>query len=321
MTERSLFRIYSMTKAVTAVSAMMLHEEGKFDLRDPVSKYLPEFKNASVAIGPEGQTRAPEREIRVGDLLLHTSGLSHRTSELYRNAKVRSRAITLPQFITNVVRTPLMEDPGTRYRYSEGTTVVGRLVEIWSGKPLDLFMRERLFGPLGMADTGFWAGPQQRSRLTMVYAQRGGDLRPYEIEEIPFTERPALLEGAVGLLSTAPDFMRFCQMLLNRGELDGIRILSARTVDLITTNGLPESIVRERGGIGWGLVNVNVVVERDATSNPPNTGEYGWDGSAGTVFWIDPTDQLAIVLMTQNAPADPDSLRRRFKEPIRAAVR
>jgi CubicO group peptidase (beta-lactamase class C family) len=323
MTERSLFRIYSMTKAVTAVAAMILYEEGKFDLRDPASKYLPEFRNVRVQVDPGGQTRPPAQEITVADLLLHTSGLSHRTSDLYRTAKVRSRSIALPQFIANVARTPLMEDPGTRYRYSEGTTVVGRLVEIWSGKPLDVFMKERVFDRLGMADTSFWVQPGERARLTTVYAvDPGGGLRPYEIEEVPFTERPALLEGAVGLVSTVPDFMRFSQMLLNRGELNGVRILSPKTVDLITSNGLSEPILRARGGgMGWGLANVNVVVDPTGMKDSPNVGEYGWDGSAGTIFWIDPKDETVIVLMTQSVPANPDSLRQRFKALVTAAVR
>ncbi len=321
MTERSLFRIYSMAKAVTAVSAMILHEEGKFDLRDPVSKYLSEFKNVRVLADPDGRSRPPVSEITVADLLLHTSGLSHRTSELYRTAKVRSRSITLPQFIANIVRTPLMEDPGTRYRYSEGTTVVGRLIEIWSGKPLDVFMKERVFDPLGMVDTGFWAQPEQRTRLTTVYAaEPGAGLKAYEIEEVPFTERPALLEGAVGLLSTVPDFMRFSQMLLNRGALNGARILSAKTVDLMTSNGLPAPVLLARGGgMGWGLANVNVVVDPSAVNGSPNAGEYGWDGSAGTIFWIDPKDEMVIVLMTQSSPANPDSLRQRFKGLVTAA--
>ena len=323
MTGRSLFRIYSMTKAMTAAVAMMLRDEGKFDLRDPVSKYLPEFRNVRVFVEPDGRTRPPTRDITVADLLLHTSGLSHRTSELYRNAKVRSRSITLPQFIANITRTPLMEDPGTRYRYSEGTTVVGRLIEIWSGKPFDVVMRERLFDPLGMVDTGFWATPEQRGRLTTAYAtEAGGGLRAYEIEDVPFTERPALLEGAVGLVTTVPDFMRFSQMLLNRGELNGVRILSSKTVDLMTANGLPEPILRARGGgMGWGLANVNVVVDPSAMKDSPNVGEYGWDGTAGTIFWIDPKDQTVIVLMTQSVPANPDSLRQRFKALVKAAIR
>ena len=323
MTERSLFRIYSMTKAVTAISAMILHEEGKFDLRDPVAKYLPDFSTVRVLVEPGGQIRPPARDMDVADLLLHTSGLSHRTSELYRTAKVRSRRSTLPQFITNIVRVPLMEDPGTRFRYSEATTVVGRLIEIWSGMPLDVFMRARVFEPLGMVDTGFWAQPEQRARLTTMYAAlAGGGLQSYEIEEVPFTERPVLLEGAVGLLSTVPDFMRFSQMLLNRGELNGVRVLSAKTVDLITANGLPEPVLRSRGGgMGWGLANVNVVLDPSVIPGSPNLGEYGWDGSAGTIFWIDPRDEMVTVLMTQISPANPDSLRQRFKALVMAARR
>jgi CubicO group peptidase (beta-lactamase class C family) len=311
MTERSLFRIYSMTKPVTAVAAMMLHDEGRFNLDDPVSKYLPEFKQAKVA-NADGTTRAPAREITVQDLLLHTSGLSHRTSDLYRREQVRSRAIPLPKFIENIVRVPLMEDPATRYRYSEGTTVVGRLVEIWSGKPLDVFFEERIFKPLKMSDTMFWVAPQQRARLATVYAPApGGGLLPTEIEqEVPFTQQPALVEGAVGLVSTVPDFMRFSQMLLNKGELDGVRVLKAATVERMTSNGLPEAVQKARGGsMGWGLGNVNIDLR---------TGEYGWDGTAGTIFWVDPSRQRIAILMTQSAPANPDQIRQRFKAIIDA---
>jgi CubicO group peptidase (beta-lactamase class C family) len=313
MTERSLFRIYSMTKPVTAVAAMMLHEEGRFNLDDPVSKYLPEFKQVNVA-NADGSMRPPARDITVQDLLLHTSGLSHRTSDLYRREQVRSRAISLSKFIEHIVRVPLMEDPATRYRYSEGTTVVGRLVEIWSGKPLDVFFEERIFKPLKMSDTMFWVGPQHRARLATVYAPApGGGLMPTEIEqEVPFTQKPALLEGAVGLVSTVPDFTRFSLMLLNKGELDGVRLLKPSTVDRITANGLPDAIQKARGGtMGWGLANVNVNLQ---------TGEYGWDGTAGTIFWIDPARQCIAILMTQSAPANPDQIRQRFKAVVDAAL-
>ena len=312
MTERSLFRIYSMTKPVTAVAAMMLHEEGRFNLDDPVSKYLPEFKQVKVA-NADGTMRPAAREITVQDLLLHTSGLSHRTSDLYRREQVRSRAISLPKFVENIVRAPLMEDPATRYRYSEGTTVVGRLVEIWSGKPLDVFFEERIFKPLKMTDTMFWVTPQHRTRLATVYAPApGGGLTPTEIEqEVPFTEKPALLEGAVGLVSTVPDFLRFSQMLLNKGELDGVRVLKAATVERMTSNGLSDAVQKARGGsMGWGLANVNVNLQ---------TGEYGWDGTAGTIFWIDPSRQRIAILMTQSAPANPDQIRQRFKAIVDAA--
>jgi len=312
MTERSLFRIYSMTKPVTAVAAMMLHEAGRFSLADPVSKYLPEFKDVNVLL-PDGSLRPPAREITVQDLLLHTSGFSHRTSELYRTAGVRVRSDTLPQFVRKITRAPLMADPGTRFRYSEGTTVLGRLVEIWSGKPFDAFLEERIFRPLGMTETAFWVRPEQRSRLAMVYQSARDGLTPFEIEpDLPFTERPMLLEGAVGLVSTVPDYLRFSQMLLDRGELNGTRILAARTVDMMTVNGLPDAVLKARGGArGWGLGNVDVALD---------TGEYGWDGTAGTIFTIDPRHELITILMWQSVPADPDGLRARFKALVQRAL-
>jgi CubicO group peptidase (beta-lactamase class C family) len=322
MAADSIFRIYSMTKSITAVAAMMLRDEGHFGLSDPISKYLPEFEKVMVVESAEGTTtRPPSRAITVEDLLLHTSGLSHRTSELYQRAQVRSRAIPLTQFITNIVRTPLMEDPHTRYRYSEATTVLGRLVEIWSGKPLDLFLTERVFRPLRMVDTGFQVAPEQRARLAQVYTSSAGGLTPIEIESVPFTERPTLLEGAVGLVSTVPDYLRFSQMLLNNGELDGVRILKAETAATTTANGLPDAILRARGGaMGWGLANVNVVLDAGALNYPANRGEYGWDGTAGTIFWIDPGKEMITILMTQSSPANPDSLRQRFKTLVQQSL-
>jgi CubicO group peptidase (beta-lactamase class C family) len=321
MSERSIFRIYSMTKPVTAVAVMMLWEEGRFDLKDPVSKYLPEFTEVKVRGPAEGSLRPPSRAITVEDLLLHTSGLNHRTSEIYQRAQVRSRAIALPQFVTNIVRVPLMEDPGTSYRYSEGTTVLGRLVEIWSGKPFDVFLNERVFQPLRLSYMGFWVRPGDRGRVTTVYgpAQAGG-LRPVEIEAVPFTERPSLLEGAVGLVATVEDYLRFGQMLLNKGALDGVRILKASTVDMMTINGLSDPIVRARGGVGWALLNVNVVLDPSTFNYPAERGEYGWDGSAGTIFWIDPSHDMITVLMTQSTPPNPDSLRQRFKTLVQQAI-
>jgi CubicO group peptidase (beta-lactamase class C family) len=311
MTPRSLFRIYSMTKPVTSVAAMMLQEEGRFSLTDPVSKYLPEFARVSVFVaGESGPTRAAAREITVEDLLLHTSGINHRTSHLYERAEVRSRAIPLPKFVENVVRVPLMEDPHTRFRYSEATTVVGRLVEIWSGKPFDVFLEERLLRPLKMVDTSFWVERERQSRLTRVYQTTPNGLTPRELEAVPFTEKPALIEGAVGLVSTVADYLRFSQMLLNKGELDGVRVLKADTVEKMTANGLSPAMVQVRAGTGWGLANVNVAPD----------GEYGWDGSAGTIFWVDPARDMIIVLMTQIVPPNPDSVRQRFKTLIKESV-
>lgn len=320
MSPRTIFRIYSMAKPVTAVAAMMLWEQGRFQLDDPVAKYLPEFAGVRVVDAPGAAPRPPARPITVEDLLLHTSGLSHRTSELYRTLGVRSRADTLPVFVGKIAAAPLMEDPHTRFRYSEATTVVGRLVEIWSGQPFDAFLEQRLFAPLGMTDTRFWVDGPRRDRLATVYGPApAGGLVPVEIEAVPFTERPALLEGAVGLVSTVPDFLRFSQMLLDGGALGGMRVLKAETVARITANGLPAAVQAARGGaMGWGLANVNVLLDPGATG--ASRGEYGWDGTAGTIFWVDPVTQSVIVLMTQSSPANPGNLRQRFKAIVQRAI-
>ena len=323
MSERTLFRIYSQTKAVTAVAVMMLREEGKFQLADPASKWLPEFKNVMVQTA-DGGSRNPSREITIEDLLLHTSGLSHRNDAPYQQRQVRVRSQGLARFVTNITQAPLMEDPGRRFRYSEGTTVLGRLVEVWSGQPFDTFVTERILKPLGMNDTSFWVEGEAQARLATVYrrAQAGG-LAPFEIEEdVPFTTRPALIEGAVGLVSTAPDFLRFCQMLLNKGELDGVRLLSTATVEMMTKNGLSSPVLQQRGGAtGWGLANVDVVITPSPRGYLTAAGEYGWDGSAGTFFSIDPARQLIVMLFAQNVPASPDGLRQRFKAAVDQSVR
>jgi CubicO group peptidase (beta-lactamase class C family) len=316
MTERSLFRIYSMTRQITAVGAMMLHEEGKFALTDPVAKYLPEFRDIMVR-APEGP-RKPARAITIEDLLLHTSGINDRQTDLYRQEKVRSRGEALPQLMANIVRVGLMEDPGTRHRYGESTSVVGRLIEVWSGQSLDVFFATRIFKPLGMPDTGFVVRPDQRPRWTTVYAPApDGGLVVSEVEEVPFTDKPALLEGTVGLVTTVPDYLRFCQLLLNRGELEGVRLLEQETVDRMTSNGLPESILQQRrGGVGWGLINANVILDRAS----PLAGEYSWDGTAGTIFWIDPAREMVTLLFAPARPSNPDGLRQKFKAVVQQAI-
>jgi CubicO group peptidase (beta-lactamase class C family) len=322
MTERSLFRVYSMTKAVTAVAVMMLVEDNRIQLVDPAAKYLPEFNNVMVQDGGTGAPRRPAREITIRDLLLHTSGLSHRTSDLYRRLQVRSRSIALPQFVINITKAPLLEDPGTRFRYSESTTVLGRLVEVVAKQSFDMFVTSRILAPLGMTDTAFWTDASSRPRLATVY-QRGQDgvLAPFEIEEVPFTEKPALIEGAVGLVSTAEDFVRFSQMLLNKGELGGVRLLKPATVSSMTVNALPPEILSQKGGtVGWGLANVDVVVADGSRGYLTAIGEYGWDGSAGTFFSVDPSTELVATLMTQNLPANPEQLRQRFKAAVVHAI-
>ena len=320
MTEGSLFRVYSMTKAVTAVAAMILHEEGRFRLSDPASMYIPALADV-VVLNSDGTTRPPARAITVEDLFLHTSGFSHRTSSEYRDARVRARDMTLDQMIANMVRVPLRFDPGSQYLYSESSTVLGRLVEIWSGRPLDAFLEERIFGPLGMVDTGFWVEPDRAGRLTTVHAPaEGGGLRAVEMEEVPFTVKPTLLEGAVGLVSTVPDFLRFDEMLANGGEVTGVRILRASTIETMTRNGLSAEIMsNRRGGTGWGLANVSVLVDPGAGSGA-RAGEYRWDGSAGTEFWVDPVSRTTLVTMWQSQPANPDQLRQRITASVREAI-
>ena len=322
MTERSLFRIYSMTKAVTAVAVLMLVDEDKLRLADPVSKYLPEFAQVMVQDGGTGAPRRPSRAMTIQDLLLHTSGLNHRTSDLYRRLQVRSRAIALPQFVVNIARAPLLEDPGTRFRYSEGTTVLGRVVEVITRQRFDAFVVARILQPLGMNDTSFWVEGEARSRLTTVYQRPAdGAIGPIEMEDVPFTEKPALIEGAVGLVSTAEDFVRFSQMLLSNGELNGVRLLKAETVASMTVNALPDAVLKERGGnIGWGLGNVDVVVGPGSRGYLSAIGEYGWDGSAGTFFAVDPSKELVVILMTQNLPANPDGLRQKFKAAVLQSI-
>ena len=322
MTEKALFRIYSMTKAVTAVAVMMLVEENKVRLTDPASRFLPEFKNVMVQEGGTGAPRKPARDITVQDLLLHTSGLSHRTSDLYRKLQVRSRSIALPQFVANITKAPLLEDPGTRFRYSEATTVLGRIVEVASGQAFDVFVANRILKPLEMNDTMFWADAAARSRLVTLYQRSdGGQLTAFENEEVPFTQKPALLEGAVGLLSTAEDFVRFSQMLLNKGDLGGTRLLKAETVASMTANALSESVLQGKGGtVGWGLANVDVVVGPGSRGYLTAVGEFGWDGSVGTFFAVDPSKELVVTLMTQNVPANPDGLRQKFKAAVLQSI-
>jgi CubicO group peptidase (beta-lactamase class C family) len=230
--------------------------------------------------------------------------------------------MTLDQLIENMVAVPLRFDPGEGYLYSESSSVLGRLVEIWSGRPFDVFLHERILAPLGMLDTGFWVEPARQDRLTTVYsASPSAGLQPIEIEEIPFTGRPTLLEGTVGLVSTVPDFLRFASMLANGGELDGVRLLSASTVAAMTRNRLSDEILAtRRGGSGWGLANVSVLVDAGGASDGARTGEYRWDGSAGTEFWVDPASRTVLVTAWQSQPANPVQLRQRVTLQVREAI-
>ena len=325
MRDDALFRLYSMTRPITSLAAMILWEEDRFDLDDPVSMYLPEFADQRVfvdASNPDMTATRPRRtEMTVEHLLLHTSGLGSRSSSIYRAEQVRLRSITLSQMVSNAARVPLFEDPGTRWRYGISTTILGRLVEIWSGMPFNEFLQERVFEPLGMTDTVFRVDSSRTDRFGPAYRPGpDGELRPHAIEVVPFTDQPALMEGGVGLVSTVRDYLRFAQMFLNGGELDGVRVLQPDTVALMTVNRVPDALLpigfgTPQLGRGWTL-GFCVVMDADTSPHPVREGTFWWDGSSGTRFFIDPVEDMVTVVMAAASPASANG----FREAFTAAV-
>ena len=329
MRDDALFRLYSMTRPITSLAAMILWEEDRFELDDPVSRYLPEFADQRVfvdASDPDMTATRPRRtEMTVEHLLLHTSGLGSRSSAIYRAEQVRLRSITLPRMVGNAARVPLFEDPGTRWRYGISTTILGRLVEIWSGMPFDAFLRERVFEPLGMTDTVFRVDEARADRFGPAYRPGpDGGLRPHAIEVVPFTEPPALIEGGVGLVSTVRDYLRFAQMFLGGGELDGVRVLQPETVALMTANRIPDALLpigfgTPQPGRGWTL-GFSVVMDADASPLPVREGTFWWDGSSGTRFFIDPVENMVTVIMAAASPAHGNGFRQNFTEAVYRAL-
>ena len=323
MPEDAIFRLYSMTRPITSTAVMALWEEGAFQLDDPISMYLPQFSDQRVFIDAEEpdmtQTRMRMGDITVRHLLTHTSGIGSRNSRIYQAEQVRLRSITLSEMVDNTARVPLFENPRTRFRYGISTTILGRLVEIWSGLPFETFLEERVLEPLNMTDTVFWADGERAGRLATVYRFDEGrsELYPYAIERVPFTERPTLIEGGVGLLSTTMDYLHFAQMFLNGGELDGVRILAAETVALMIQNHVPDEVLPlgtggYMAGSGWGL-GFNVVLNASRYTFPVGVGEYWWDGSSGTRFSIDPEHEIVIVIMAATSPSRGGGFREEFK--------
>ena len=329
MRDDALFRLYSMTRPITSLAAMILWEEDRFELDDPVSRYLPEFADQRVfvdASSPDMTATRPRRtDMTVEHLLLHTSGLGSRTSPIYRAEEVRLRSIPLPRMVGNAARVPLFEDPGTRWRYGISTTILGRLVEIWSGTAFDAFLRERVFEPLGMTDTVFRVDEARGDRFGPAYRPGpDGELRPHAIEVVPFTEPPALIEGGVGLVSTVRDYLRFAQMFLNSGELDGVRVLQPDTVALMTANRIPDALLpigfgTPQPGRGWTL-GFSVVMDADASVLPVREGTFWWDGSSGTRFFIDPVENMVTVIMAAASPAHGNGFRQNFTEAVYRAL-
>ncbi|MFK4149810.1 serine hydrolase domain-containing protein [Streptomyces sp. NPDC004065] len=320
----TLWRIYSMTKPVTAVAALLLMEEGRLSPDDPLERHLPAFADPRVYVNGSGDrvvTRPAAGPVLVRHLLTHTAGLTfgfyrtHPVDALYRAAGLTTPVppgAGLAEAVEVYAGLPLQFDPGTQWNYSVASNVLGRVVEVASGQPLDAFFAERILRPLGMTDTGFQVTDEQAGRLAELYGQSdAGGLEP--IPGLPVHGRPRFLSGSGGLVATAYDLHRFMEMLRRRGELDGTRLLAPGTVDLMTRNHLPGNAdLRSFGsrpahdepgndGVGFGF-NVSVVVDPARTQAPSGLGTYGWSGVATTTFWVDPGRDLTFQFMTQVRP-------------------
>jgi CubicO group peptidase (beta-lactamase class C family) len=328
----SIVRMYSMTKAVTGVAAMILYEEGKFSLADPISKYMPEFANMRVAHESKDSTgkrtyytTPAEHPILVRDLFRHTTGfdyagpLDESGETAYKKLEMVGGAppvsFDLAEAVRRLATAPLHEDPGTRWRYGYSIDILGRLVEVCSGKPLDQFFEERIFRPLSMKDTAFFVPEEKWSRLATLYAPKkgGGIERSTGPAQERYKKKPALLLGGAGLVSTMDDYTRFVMMLLNEGQLDNVRILGRKTVELMRADHLGNL---NRGsltdGYGFGLTfAVNLGPGKAATIG--SEGEYYWGGAAGTSFWIDPKEHLMGVFLVQILPSQDVTARDQFK--------
>jgi CubicO group peptidase (beta-lactamase class C family) len=313
----TIFRIYSMTKPITTVALMMLYEEGLFQLRDPVSRFLPEFKATKVWAG-EGQLVDPAREIEICDLLTHTAGFSYGGYEetgipvdkLYDEADLDNIEISNEEMVRRLAKLPLMYHPGQKWFYSAATDVVGRLVEVISGRPLDDCFEEQIFKPLGMEDTAFYVTENRIGRFAALYGPReeGGLKLLDDPATGEYAKPPRLLAGGHRLVSTTGDYGRFCQMLLNGGELGGTRLLGRKTVELMTMNHLPESMIPIgwppdiMHGYGFGL-GFRVRVDDAQAGILGSVGEYAWGGYASTSFFVDPKEELFAILMPQLLPS------------------
>jgi CubicO group peptidase (beta-lactamase class C family) len=323
----TIVRIYSMTKPITSVAAMILFERGLFELTDPVYKFIPSFKDVKVFQRGSSQSPAlvPAQEpMRIWHLLTHTAGLTygfhyaHPVDQMYRSAGFEWGApegFDLAQCCDAWAGLPLLFEPGSEWNYSVATDVLGRVVEVVAGKSLEEFFQEEILVPLGMSDTGFFVNSGDRDRVASLYTKSpydGALLRIGSMAEVP-TETPRYLSGGGGLLSTLRDYHRFTQMLLNRGELDGFRVLGSRSVDYMTMNHLPgdqdletfgRPIFAESSykGVGFGL-GFAVVRDVAASKTFASMGEYSWGGAASTAFWVDPKEGLTVVFLTQLIPS------------------
>ena len=339
----TIFRIYSMTKPITSVAFMMLFEEGRVALDEPVNKYIPQWKDLGVFAGgtaPLFKTRPPARPMLIVDLLRHTSGLTYGFQErtnvdaAYRQQKIGEieKSGTLQSMIDGLAEIPLEFSPGDAWNYSVSTDVLGYLIEKISGQPFEQFLKQRIFSPLRMNDTDFFVAPEKAHRLAACYAADGkGGMTLYDDPATSgFLSPPSLISGGGGLCSTAADYLTFCRALLNGGELGGVRLIGPKTLALMTTNHLPggrdltemsKSLFSEAtyAGVGFGL-GFSVTMTPALTLIPGSTGEYAWGGAATTSFWIDPAEDLIAIFMTQVVPSSAYPVRRELRTMIYAAI-
>lgn len=314
--EHTVFRLHSMTKVITAVALLTLYERGKLQLTDPIERFLPGFARPRVYVDAQ-TTRPAEGPIRVWHLLSHTAGLGNANFDatpvdaLYRAAGLgsTSEGAGLAEVVDLYASMPLLFDPGTSWYYSVGSVVAGRLIEVVSGQDLDLFLAEQVFGPLGMSDTGFVVPEDQLDRAAAMYGPDAQG-RAVPIASPSMAVRPPVLSGSGGLVSTASDFHRFMEMLRQRGEAEGVRLLAPRTVELLAANHLPGGAdlaafsswnSAEVAGIGFGF-GVQVTLDPVRRKLAGSAGEYGFAGASSTVFWVDPAADLTVQFLTQLRP-------------------
>jgi CubicO group peptidase (beta-lactamase class C family) len=308
----TIFRIYSMTKPVTSIALMMLFEAGLIRLEDPVTRFIPEFKEMKV-LGQDGQIELLKQDITVRMLLTHTAGLCYAEPELpelfkyYEDQNIWDPELTLEQFVERILKLPHLCQPDTKWHYSLATDVVGRLVEIVAGMSLAEFFETNIFNPLGMVDTGFSVPAGNKARFAELYGPIGDELLAVIEEKVGgvYTD-PKLHCGGHGLVSTAEDYFKFSQMILNGGEYDGKRLIGSKTIDLMSRNHLkPEFLPWVMDfpwpGMGFGL-GFSVVMDPAQAETLSSVGTIGWGGMASTNFWIDPTEEIIGVLLTQIYP-------------------
>ena len=335
MSQDSIFRIYSMTKPITSVALMMLYEEAKFSLTDPVSKYIPAFKDIKVWSG-DGELESPIRQMTVQDLLRHTAGLSYGgyketnspVDKLYDAADLFNPRITNEELTSRISKLPLRYHPGGKWHYSFATDVVGFLVEVLSGIPLGDFLQEKIFDPLEMVDTAFHIDPSKLDRFCTLYGKTADS--DFDVLDTPNSSKylpPVTLNsGGSGLVSTIADYLQFAQCILNNGEMNDVRLLGTKTVELMTCNHLTPDLlpiafegIEPMLGMGFGL-GFGVMLDPAQTGVMGSVGDYSWGGGAETYFLNDPQEELIAIFMTQYLPSQTYPIRKEFRTVVYQAL-